>query len=95
MTALLGVEAGRIAPLSATSERVTRALPYRRAVVCGDAVGRWRSAFGLQVSLDRRMPVGDCQSWLLQSEPVLCSQPPRAQELAAGLADGFKDHCKI
>ena len=33
------------------------------------------------------------QSWLLQSEPVLRSQPPRTQELAAGLADGFKDHC--
>ena len=35
------------------------------------------------------------QSWLLQSEPVLCSQPHKTQELAAGLADGFKDHCKI
>ena len=59
-------------------------------------VGRWRCALGLQVSLDRRMPAGDRrQSWLLQSEPVLCSQPPRTQELAAGLADGFKDHCKI
>ena len=27
--------------------------------------------------------------------PSYVGQPPRTQELAAGLADGFKDHCKI
>jgi hypothetical protein len=29
----------------------------RGPVVCGERVGRWRSALGLQVSLDRRLPV--------------------------------------
>jgi hypothetical protein len=55
-------------------------------------------SIGLHVSLARRMPAEcDRRQWqtrLLQSEPVLCSQPHRTQELAAALADGFKDDCK-
>src|SRR4029450_6740976 len=59
----------------------------------GGGGGDWG---GSDASCDRGLRAGDCgQSWLLQSAPVPCSQPPRTQALAAGLADGFKDHCKI
>src|SRR5262245_7387719 len=77
----------------------TKRAGLRRPLVRGDLEERWRRALGLHVSLNRRMPA-ECdrkqwQSQLLQSEPVLCSQPHRTQELAACLTDEFKNQCKI
>ena len=63
----------------------------RLASICygiarGWVVSNQNTVWDAWVSLDRRMSA-ECdlrQSWRLQSEPV-----------AAGLAEGFKDHCKI
>ena len=67
----------------------------RGPVVCCERVGRWRSALGLQASLDRRMPAGDCsQSGLLQSEPSLCSHPPELRNSRQASPMGSKTSAK-